>query len=56
MTVRDYGRGFDPTAIQLGHHGLSIIRERASSIGAELTVESQPDRGTETVVTWEERQ
>ena len=47
---------FGPTALQLGHHGPSIIRERASAIGVDLTVESQPDRGTETVVTWEERQ
>jgi two-component system nitrate/nitrite sensor histidine kinase NarX len=54
--VSDDGRGFDPTIIQPSHHGLSINRERASAVGTDLTVESQPDRGTEIVVMWEERQ
>jgi signal transduction histidine kinase len=56
LRVSDDGRGFDPTTVQPGHHGLSIIRERASAIGADLTVDSQPDQGTEIVVMWEERQ
>jgi signal transduction histidine kinase len=50
------GRGFDPRTLQPGHHGLSIIRERASAIGADLTIESQPDQGTKIVVMWEDRQ
>ena len=56
LRVSDDGRGFDPAAVQPGHHGLSIIRERASAVGADLTIESQPDQGTEIVVMWEERQ
>ena len=56
LPVRDDGPGFQTTAIQPGYHSLSIIRGCASAIGAALTVESQPDPGTETVVTWEERQ
>jgi len=50
------GGGFDASTIQPGHHGSSFIRERASTIGADLTIESQPDQGTEIVVMWEERQ
>lgn len=52
----DDGRGFDPANVQPGHNGLTIIRERASAIGADLTINSQPDQGTEIVVKWEERQ
>ena len=32
--------------------GLSIMRERAQAIGAELNVESQPDQGTKITVAW----
>ena len=56
LRVSDDGRGFDACTVQPGHHGLSIIRERASAIGADLTIVSQPDQGTRIVVMWEERQ
>lgn len=56
LCVSDNGRGFKPVTVQPGHHGLDIIRERANAIGAELTMESQPDQGTQIVVTWEERE
>jgi nitrate/nitrite-specific signal transduction histidine kinase len=56
LGVSDDGRGFDASTVQPGHHGLSIIRERASARGADLTIESQPDQGTEIGVMWEERQ
>jgi nitrate/nitrite-specific signal transduction histidine kinase len=46
LSVSDYGRGFDPATIQLGRRGLSVFRERASTTGTDLPVESQPDRGT----------
>jgi signal transduction histidine kinase len=47
-SVADNGRGFDvDTAFTLPESwGLRGIRERAISIGGELTIESQPDRGT----------
>jgi signal transduction histidine kinase len=45
--VRDDGRGFDPGAVPPdGHFGLAGMRERAAAIGARLTVESAPGRGT----------
>jgi signal transduction histidine kinase len=55
LQVSDDGCGFDTGAIGPNRLGLSIIRERAESIGAELTIESQPGRGTRISVVWEER-
>jgi nitrate/nitrite-specific signal transduction histidine kinase len=52
LTVQDDGLGFDPDAVQAGHMGLSIMRERASSIGARLQVESQADQGTTVKLEW----
>jgi signal transduction histidine kinase len=47
LEVCDDGRGFDPArAAADGHYGLVGMRERASAIGARLTVESAPGRGT----------
>ncbi len=47
LEVRDDGRGFDPDrAAANGHFGLVGMRERAGAIGARLTVESAPGRGT----------
>ncbi len=46
--VRDDGRGFDGEAPGAGetHVGLRIMAERAERLGARLSVESQPGRGT----------
>jgi nitrate/nitrite-specific signal transduction histidine kinase len=46
LFIQDDGLGFDPGAIPSGHMGVAIMRERAASIGASLTVESQPGQGT----------
>jgi signal transduction histidine kinase len=49
IVVRDDGKGFDPAAVALrgdGSLGLSSMRERARSIGAELSVISAPGGGT----------
>jgi signal transduction histidine kinase len=49
--VRDDGRGFDPArAAANGHFGLVGMRERAGALGAHLTVESAPGRGTAVLV------
>lgn len=53
LTVRDDGRGFDPERLAPNHFGLGIMRERAESIGATITVESQPGCGTQVTVLWE---
>lgn len=52
MCVCDDGRGFDLAAIPPDHLGVRIMRERAQSVGAMLTVESEPGEGTEISVVW----
>jgi two-component system nitrate/nitrite sensor histidine kinase NarX len=55
LTVRDDGRGFDPAARDEASHddhvGLRIMRERASRIGASVSVRSSPGSGTEVSLT-----
>ncbi len=52
LTIEDDGLGFEPDSIQPGHMGISIMRERASSIGACLQVESQIGQGTTVRLDW----
>lgn len=52
LHIRDNGCGFDPAHIPSGHHGLSIMRERARAIRAALSVSSRPDQGTEIAIHW----
>ncbi len=56
LRIRDDGRGFDPEQTPPGHYGLSMMRERATAIGATLTITSQPGQGTEIVIRWVEPQ
>jgi signal transduction histidine kinase len=47
LRVSDDGRGFDPgMVVAAGHFGLVGMRERAARVGAALTVDSRPGRGT----------
>ena len=53
LRIRDDGQGFDPKqTISGGHYGLSMMRERAEAVGAQLTVTSQPGHGTELTLRW----
>ncbi len=52
ICISDNGRGFDPDLPHPGHLGLGIMAERASAIGASLTVKSQPGQGTAITLTW----
>jgi len=56
LYVSDDGRGFDPSHVPPESMGLNIIRERAQTIGARLTVESEIGRGTKITVVWPELQ
>jgi two-component system nitrate/nitrite sensor histidine kinase NarX len=56
LRIQDDGRGFDPEQTTPGHFGLSMMRERATSIGATLAITSQPGQGTEIVIRWVEIQ
>jgi PAS domain S-box-containing protein len=53
LHIWDNGRGFN-TANQppSGHYGLSMMRERAETVGATLRVTSQAGQGTEITVHW----
>ena len=54
MEIRDNGVGFDPqTQLDTGHYGLQGMKERATSIGADFVVLSQPGEGTTIKLSWE---
>ncbi|MEW6636556.1 MAG: GAF domain-containing sensor histidine kinase [Actinomycetota bacterium] len=46
LAVEDDGRGFDPSRVPEGRHGLLGMRERAEALGGTLAVRSAPGRGT----------
>jgi len=52
LLIKDDGLGFDPDSIQPDHMGIAIMRERASSIGASLQIESQIGQGTTVGLDW----
>ena len=54
LRITDDGRGFDPDgpdARKTGHFGLVGMRERAVAVGGTLVVKSNPNSGTEVLVT-----
>jgi signal transduction histidine kinase len=53
VRVEDRGVGFDPVIVEgesRQHYGLRTMRERAESVGGELTYSSKPGEGTKVVV------
>jgi len=52
LHIRDNGKGYDTEQTFSGHYGLGMMRERAESVGAQLTITSQPRHGTELVMRW----
>jgi signal transduction histidine kinase len=46
LMVSDNGKGFEMSSAKPGSFGLENIRERARGIGADISIESQPGRGT----------
>jgi len=53
LTIADNGTGFDPSTITADHLGVKIMRERAETIGAKLSIYSDPGEGTQISVVWE---
>ena len=51
LQIRDDGQGIDPQLLRTdglsGHYGLRGMRERAQSLGGELTIWSEVNSGTE---------
>lgn len=54
LSICDNGRGFDPQHVTSGHYGLSMMRERAEAVGAQLSIISQPGKGTALTIHWKE--
>jgi two-component system nitrate/nitrite sensor histidine kinase NarX len=54
LRIQDDGRGFDPEQSPSGHSGLSMMRERAEAIGAQLSITSAPGRGATVTIHWGE--
>ena len=52
LSISDDGVGFDPDTVGPGHLGQRIMSERADSIGARLTIQSEIGHGTVVMVTW----
>jgi signal transduction histidine kinase len=53
LSIRDDGQGFDPgQTTTSGHYGLSMMRERAEEVGAQLFITSQIGHGTELTIRW----
>jgi signal transduction histidine kinase len=50
ITVADDGVGFDTAVPHPGHLGLGTMRERATTIGATLDLDSAPGTGTRVTV------
>ncbi len=50
--IEDNGRGFDPNNPQIHGMGLEIMRERATSASARLTISSTPGKGTKIEIFW----
>ncbi len=47
VSIQDDGRGFDVNSLPpAGHYGLSGIRERCHQLGADLSIQSSPQKGT----------
>ena len=53
LAIIDDGRGFDPSVGRPGGFGLTSMRERARSLGADFSIDSEPGEGTTVRVTWE---
>jgi signal transduction histidine kinase len=52
IVVSDNGCGFDSMSVTSDHMGLRIIRERAEGIGANLSIRSSPNQGTQVELIW----
>jgi signal transduction histidine kinase len=55
LTIADNGRGFDGAPVSNGQLGMGIMRERAESVGARLSIRSIPAGGTTVRVSWRQQ-
>ena len=52
LTIQDNGRGFDVSTIPEERMGMTIMRERAEAVDAELKLESELGQGTTLFLSW----
>lgn len=52
LLIKDNGLGFDPATVTSEHLGMAIMRERASSIGAKIKIDSKVGQGTVVEMVW----
>lgn len=52
VAIEDNGRGFDISAVPLDRLGVRIMRERAATIGATLTIDTAPGAGARIQLRW----
>jgi signal transduction histidine kinase len=52
LLIKDDGNGFDLREIPAGHFGVTIMQERAKSIGAKMEIVSSIGEGTQVFVSW----
>jgi two-component system nitrate/nitrite sensor histidine kinase NarX len=55
VEISDDGRGIASTEPRRGHYGLSIMRERAHSLGGALSVDARPEGGTRVLLCFRSR-
>jgi signal transduction histidine kinase len=51
LCIEDDGIGFDPDVTRHGHYGIVGLHEQAHLIGAQLSIDSAPGKGTKLTVT-----
>ena len=55
LTIADNGIGFAPSTVTADHLGLKIMRERAHSLGGDVSVVHRPGGGTRPTTTGSRR-
>jgi signal transduction histidine kinase len=53
LHISDDGCGFDPQDAAPDQLGLAIMRERADTVGALLSLQSQPGHDTQVTLVWQ---
>jgi two-component system nitrate/nitrite sensor histidine kinase NarQ len=53
VKIKDDGVGFDQNIQKLDHYGMSIMKERAARLNAELAIDSAENDGCEVVLTFQ---
>ncbi len=55
--IHDNGCGYNTTDLTpSGHYGLSMMQERAETVGAVLAISSQPGKGTKIDIHWKKKE